>query len=525
MKYSVALPSYIQDQSLEHLLRGDGQEDLCFALWNPSVGKSRTTALVNEILLPNAEERTVHGNASFLPGYFERAISLAILKKTGLMFMHSHLGPGWQRMSDNDINAELTHAASTMGATGLPLVGMTLGTDGSWSARFWEKTGSRTYEKMWCETVRVIGKSFSVTYCDNILPKPKFQKELERTVSAWGDNKQADLARLKVGIVGAGSVGSIIAEAIARMGIVDIKLIDFDSLETINLDRTLNATKEDIGKSKVEVLAKALRQNATAENFKVSSIEFSVVEKDGFREALDCDVLFSCVDRPWPRSVLNFIAYAHLIPVVDGGITVRVSKVKTLKGADWKAHIVTPTRKCLECLKQYDPGLVSAERDGWLDDPTYISSLPDEHPTRRNENVFAFSLSTASLQVLQFLSMVIAPLGVSDIGGQNYHFVIGSMDIEEGGMCNQTCPYPTLIALGDNTGFIVTGKHFKAEEARRARINKSDTISLMSIFKRGESRPFSNLVIEMRKSSRSYVWWIIIVGLIILLILFFVTRF
>jgi hypothetical protein len=316
----------------------------------------------------------------------------------------------------------------------------------------------------------VIGDELKVTFNDNLIPVPRFRRNLTRTVSAWGAEKQAALARLKIGVIGAGSVGSMIAEALARMGVMHIKILDFDTVEVINLDRLLHTTERDARrkKAKVQVLAKALRKSATAEGFSIDPIEWSVVEEEGFREALDCDLLFSCVDRPWPRSALNFIAYGHLIPVVDGGIKVQRKPDHSIRGADWKAHIVGPGRICLECLGQYDPGTVQMEREGSLDDPHYIQTLPDDHAAKINENVFAFSLSTASLQVLQMLSMVISPSEVSYIGEQNYHFVTGGMDADHG-KCRDLCFYPSFIARGDHVGLTVTEKHAKAEHERRLR--------------------------------------------------------
>jgi molybdopterin-synthase adenylyltransferase len=477
MNYSTALPQTVQAGALRHLLRQDDQEDLCFALWYPSVGQSRTTALIQRLVFPEPGERQVHGNASFLPSYFERAVGEAVKAQAGLALLHSHLGPGWQDMSADDIRAEQSHAPAVMGATGLPFVGLTAGTDGAWSARFWIKTGPRQYDRQWCESTRVVGERLAVTYHDGLIPRPRFREQLTRTVSAWGPENQAALARLRFGIIGAGSVGFLVGEALARTGMSIIRLLDFDRVEKINLDRLLHATRKDaeLRRPKVEVLAKALRESATAENFTVDPLQWSVVEEEGFRAALDCDVLFSCVDRPWPRSVLNLIAYAHLIPVIDGGISVVTKRGNAgLRGADWRAHVAAPTRRCLECLGQYDPADVSLEREGYFDDPKYISGLSDDHLIKRNENVFAFSMSTASFEVLQMLSMVIAPLSVCNPGAQMYHFVTGQLDtrVED---CNGNCLYRGFTAKGDRTGITVTGRHPAAEKARAMPVPKAGT--------------------------------------------------
>ena len=38
-----------------------------FALWSPSTGNNRTTAIVHKVVLPRADERELHGGASFSP--------------------------------------------------------------------------------------------------------------------------------------------------------------------------------------------------------------------------------------------------------------------------------------------------------------------------------------------------------------------------------------------------------------------------------------------------------------------------
>ena len=205
------------------------------------------------------------GTRVFEPEYVVRVIELAIEKNAGVAFMHSHPSAGWQAMSVPDVEAERDVLGYPAGATGLPLVGLTIGTDGYWSARFWEKRGSNMLRR-WCKKTRIIGPHvYSLYFNDTLIPPPPRKEILKRTFDTWGRKAQGDIARLRVGIVGLGSVGCIVAEAMVRIGVAQLVLIDPDRIERHNLDRLLYGTTKDIGKYKVDVAALLMRRNATAD--------------------------------------------------------------------------------------------------------------------------------------------------------------------------------------------------------------------------------------------------------------------
>lgn len=433
---------------LQHYQRNERQEDLCFALWRPSTGQLRRTALIDEIILPQRGERILHGNASFEPNYLSRAAKIAVKKKAGIAFMHSHPSSGWQGMSDPDVEAERDVLAYPAGATGLPLVGLTIGTDGYWSARFWERDGGQM-RRHWCEKVRVVGpQSYNIYSNDNIAPPPLRRKVLKRTFDTWGSESQNTIARLKVGIIGLGSVGCIVAEAIARIGIAQVTLIDPDKVEEHNLDRLLYGTAKDIGKLKVDLATRAMRRNATAEKIQITALPFSIQEEAAYNAALDCDILFSCVDRPVARDVLNYIAQAHLIPVIDGGIAVEADRQQgRLSSAHWRAHVVTPYHQCLRCSGQYNSSIVVMELDGSLDDPSYISNLPPEERVG-NQNVFPFSLGVAGMEVNLMLRYLLAADWWPLVRQQDYQFVTAETRIIND-ECHPNCSFRQRRAQGD----------------------------------------------------------------------------
>lgn len=471
--YSVIMTEKIHKQLVNHLIRKDGQEDLCYATYTVSKASKRFTGIITSVILPREGERSVHGNVSFTSEYYERVLKIANKNKEGLVFLHSHPFPGWQGMSEDDIIAETRMAPSAHSVTSVPLLGMTVGNDESWSARFWIKDleQKRRYERMWCESVRVLGEKLSITFNDYLLSPSFDTKKQLRTISAWGKDTQENISRLKIGIVGLGSVGSIVAEILARTGVSNFVLIDFDTLEEKNLDRT-NVLKKDIGRSKVDAIKDMILRSATSPNISIATSEYSICEKEGYDEALGCDVLFSCVDRPWPRQVLNYIAYSHLIPVIDGGILVRTNRDNTkIKGADWKAQTVGYSRPCLECLGQYETKFANLEKSGLMDDPSYMVGMEESGYKESHENVYPFSSNLASLEVLQLLNLLIAPSGIGNVGQQMYHFITGTMEKDKNLTCNSNCFFQSITGKGDSSGVIVYGEHKIAQIARDKRNN------------------------------------------------------
>ncbi|MFT5234472.1 MAG: tRNA A37 threonylcarbamoyladenosine dehydratase [Candidatus Krumholzibacteriia bacterium] len=69
-----------------------------------------------------------------------------------------------------------------------------------------------------------------------------------------GSPAMRQLNTIRVAIFGLGGVGSWAAEALVRSGITDITLVDNDVICITNVNRQLQATTKNVGKSKVEEL-------------------------------------------------------------------------------------------------------------------------------------------------------------------------------------------------------------------------------------------------------------------------------
>jgi hypothetical protein len=447
VRYSVAMTGEVAHAMRAHLVRDDGQEDVLIATYVLSTGEERTTALLKSVIPPREGERLVHGNASFTSGYVLRASNEARALGHGLVLLHSHpRGRGWQYLSHVDHETESEYERVARAITKKPLVGMTLGGhDTSWSARFWFDKSAPS----WAESVRTVSPKLAVTWNNEVRPVPNVTNSQERTVSSWGERTQGSIARLRTLVVGTGSVGLDVAQRLAATGIATVGIMDYDAVEAVNLDRMVGATRLDaaLGRSKTDVAARLTRSSATADPFEIRQHEVSITDPAGLQTALDYDVIFSCVDRPWPRAVLNAVAYADLIPVIDGGIALDTFPDHRMRNGIWRSHTLVPGRPCMVCLGQLVLGDVALDKQGLLDDPQYIAGAGREEPSR--QNVASLSASVSAALLAQFVSLTAHP-GSRGVPAP-LRYILSTHALEHSTAISGThCPYENATAAGDD---------------------------------------------------------------------------
>lgn len=474
---SVAMTAATAREFEERLVRTDGQEDICIATYRVSTGKRRRTALIRSVLPPEPGDRAVHGTATVFDRYILRAIQVAVANHEGVVLAHSHPGAStWQTMSGADRDAEASYANLVRETTGLPLVGMTLaGRTRVWSARHWDTGVGTEVSTSDCESIRIIGERYEIAWNDQLRPQTSPTLSQSRTISCWGERVHNDITRLRILVVGLGSVGLDVAIRLAATGFRDIGIMDFDGVEQRNLDRMIGATQGDVRlcRAKVEIAERLMIDAATADPFTITASELSICESAGVSAALDYDLIISCVDRPWPRAVLNSLAYTDLIPVIDGGIVIDTFEDGMIRSCTWRSHIVRPGRPCMSCNRQLDLGDVALDIDGLLDDTSYIGAAKRSD----GQNVAALAISVSAAILSQMVSYLAAPGGMGDPGPLQY--VLSTHSLEHLAIESRPqCPVESSVCAGDQR-VDLSGRHERASSARKTRSELSTRIKCL----------------------------------------------
>lgn len=153
-----------------------------------------------------------------------------------------------------------------------------------------------------------------------------------RNIGTIGLEGQAQLLRSKAAVVGLGGLGGYVAEALARMGLGRLILIDGDVFEEHNLNRQLLSSEAQLGVEKVQ----AAQQRIRAINGAVEVVgHVEMLRRENLRRLLEgADLVVDALDRLPTRLMLQDGAQELGIPLVHGSIAGFLGQVMTILPGD-----------------------------------------------------------------------------------------------------------------------------------------------------------------------------------------------
>lgn len=141
-----------------------------------------------------------------------------------------------------------------------------------------------------------------------------FEKALLRYISP---ENLARIQKVKVGIAGAGGLGSNCAAALVRSGFKQLKIADFDGVEYSNLNRQFYFSRQE-GQPKVVVL----KENLTAINpeAQIEIWQGKIEAGSGIDWFTDCDVVVEAFDKAEYKKLIveSYLATDKLVVAASG---------------------------------------------------------------------------------------------------------------------------------------------------------------------------------------------------------------
>ena len=140
--------------------------------------------------------------------------------------------------------------------------------------------------------------------------------QFSRTELLIGEKGIKKLNNSKVAIFGIGGVGSYAVEGLVRAGIQNFILVDDDKISITNLNRQIHATRNTIGKYKVDVMEKRILEinpDAKVKTYK----EFYMPESQTKIIDKDIDYIVDAIDTVTAKIDLVLQAEKLNIPIIS----------------------------------------------------------------------------------------------------------------------------------------------------------------------------------------------------------------
>lgn len=420
-KCSLILPQHLQEVILAHLFPGDEDEHALVILAGVADFEGHRRLLAREVIVARDNVDSVPGRYGYkmIKAEFIRPLIRRCRKeRLAYIAVHNHGGTDSVAFSRDDLDSHERGYPALLDLTeGMP-VGAAVYARDAVAGDIWMLDGSR----LPLAEIRILGANIDRKYDSPREIATGNSPFHDRQLLMFGSAGQARLAGAKVGVVGAGGVGSLLVEYLARLGVGHIVLVDDDRISLSNLSRVVGATRWDARYPfSLEWMPQIIRR--TAERFSVKKIriaqrvakqanphcEVECIDGDfsapeSAQRFLGCDFFFLAADSMRARLLFNAIVQQYYIPGIQIGTKIKPhAETGSLEDAFSAERWVLPSCNCLWCSGMISPHLLAIEmkRSDERKAQDYGTHVP-------NPSVITMNAVGASLAVNDFMMAFLA---------------------------------------------------------------------------------------------------------------------
>ena len=141
-------------------------------------------------------------------------------------------------------------------------------------------------------------------------------EKFSRTEMLIGNDGMGKLKNAKVAVFGLGGVGSFVCEGLARSGVGNFILVDFDKVDETNINRQLIATVNTVGRYKADLMKERILEINPDANVEVHR-EFYMADSEIDIITDDLSYAVDCVDTIMAKIAIICKCDAIDVPVIS----------------------------------------------------------------------------------------------------------------------------------------------------------------------------------------------------------------
>jgi hypothetical protein len=328
-------------------------------------------------------------------------LEAAARQDLGILKIHSHLG-GYGNFStvDDESDSDLFNSVFGWTDSAFPHASAVMLPEGRMFGRAILRDGS--FQPL--DSILVPGDDLHFWILENGGTTPSYT---QRHAQLFGTGTTRRLREMSIAVIGCSGTGSPVIEQLARLGVGRLVLVDPDNVEEKNLNRILNATREDayLKRPKVEVMARAIASMGFATELEI--IQADLATPRAIKAVAECDVVFGCMDGVEGRHLLNRLAAFYVLPYFDIGVKLEADGHGGIDESCGAVHYIRPDGSTLQDRRVYTSSQLKAAGLRRTDPKAYreqvkagyIRGVAEDRPA-----VISINMQMASTAVNEFLA-------------------------------------------------------------------------------------------------------------------------